>query len=416
MTRPDDALDGSPEVAGRVADGFERVRDAFADTLLDTAGGAAVCLVLDGETVVDLWGGRADGGGGPDRWSAGPLPEPPPGDPERPWRRDTRAVAFSVTKGLLTLSVLHAAAAGALELDRPVAQVWPEFAAAGKDRVTVRQLLAHRAGLPVLDVVLSREQLLAWTPVVDALAAAPPLWEPGSAWSYHALTFGWLAGEVLRRATGLLPGEHLAETFSRPLGLDVAIGVPASEQGDLATVVATPPPTAGQLASLDAAGRAADQLVRRALTMEGSLPFPGVDARHCWNDPDVLAAQIPGANGVGSAADVAAGYAAAVGTSRQPGLIPRAELVRAVRPLSRGRPWGGDPSDPGSTRGTGFQVPEPGGWFLSPDSFGHTGAGGQFAGGDLRHRAGFAYLTNRMGGPDDDRAALLLTAAHACLG
>ncbi len=426
-------VDAVEPVAGRVADGFEAVLDVFAATLDGVAGGAAVALVVDGETVVDLWGGRADAHGPADRWSEGALPATVagstavPGNGERPWTRSTRAVVFSVTKALTTLCLVHAAGRGLVDLDAPVAEVWPEFAAAGKDAVTIRQTLAHRAGLPVVDAPLTRADVLGWGPVVAALAEQRPLWEPGTAWAYHPVTFGWLAGEVLRRATGTTPGPYLREVFAAPLGLRTEIGVPAADQADVATVIAPPPLSVATLAGLDADQLRMLDLGRRALTMNGTIPFPGLgdgDAdevgagggRHAWNDADVLAAEIPGANGVSSAADLAALFAAAVGTPGRPALVDRDVLTAATHPLSWGVPVGAGPSEVGSTRGTGFIVPSPGEPLLSPRSFGHSGAGGQFALGDLRLGAGFAYLTNRMGGDADTRAADLMAAARSCLG
>ena len=421
-------------VAGRVADGFEPVRDVFTATLDGVAGGAAVALVVDGRTVVDLWGGRADAGGPPDRWSAGALPAAGAGYPadnsdgERPWTRSTRAVTFSVTKATTTLCLLHAAGRGLLDLDAPVSTVWPEFAAHGKDRVTVRQTLAHRAGLPLVEAPLTRADVLGWEPVVRALAAQRPLWEPGSAWAYHAVTFGWLAGEVLRRVSGHTPGSYLREEFTAPLGLRTEIGVPVGEQSDIATVIGPAPLPAAALARLDDHQRTMLDLARRALTMNGALPFPGQwgetdgaddetrGSRHVWNDPDVLAAEIPGANGVGSAADLAGLFAAVLGTPGRPALVDRDVLTAATRPLSSGPPLGGGPGETGSTRGTGFIVPGAGEPLLSPGSFGHSGAGGQFALGDLRLGAGFAYLTNRMGGDGDDRATALMASVRGCLG
>lgn len=427
------AADLPPPVAGRVADGFEPVLDVFTATLDGVAGGAAVSLVVDGQIMVDLWGGRADAGGPADRWSGGVLPATlagstvTPGDGAWPWTRSTRAVVFSVTKAMTTLCLLHAAGRGLLDLDAPVAAGWPEFAAAGKGTVTVRQTLAHRAGLPLVDVPLTRADVLGWDPVVAALAAQRPLWEPGTGWAYHPVTFGWLAGEVLRRATGLTPGSYLREFFTEPLGLRAEIGVPVAEQADIATVLAPPPVSPAVLARLDGQQRVLFELARRALTMNGAIPFPGLGEdgspkgdsaeadRHGWNDADVLSAEIPGANGVSSAADLAALFAGALGTSGRPGLVDRDVLTDATRPLSSGAPLDAGPGEVGSTRGTGFIVPSPGEPLLSPGSFGHSGAGGQFALGDLDLGAGFAYLTNRMGGDGDDRAASLMAAVRSCL-
>ena len=197
------------EHQGLTAPGWEAVAEAFADNFeLHGEVGAACCVYLDGQPVVDLWGGTAD------RRS------------RRPWDEDTVAVVFSVTKGATALCAHMLAERGELDLDAPVAQYWPEFAAEGKDDVRVRWLLSHQAGLPVVDTPLTLEEACAWEPVIRALERQQPLWEPGTQQSYHAVTYGFLVGEVVRRVAGTTLGRFFAEEVAAPLGLSAWIGLP----------------------------------------------------------------------------------------------------------------------------------------------------------------------------------------------
>lgn len=375
-------------VQGRVADGYEEVLESFATTVEGRPGGAATSLVVRGEVVVDLWAGSA----GTQAWGPG-----------------TRAVVFSSTKGLVALSVLRLVAAGSLDLDAPVARYWPEFAQQGKGSVTVRHALGHRAGVPVVDGISTREQVLSWSAMTAALAAQRPLWEPGTEYEYHSLTYGWLAGEIVRRVDGRSPGTYLREEFSTPLGLRTAIGVPADEQADIATILPAPP-----IDPQDPYGDPAELGVR-AISINSSLTFPGGGPRHDWNDADVLAAEIPGANGVSSARDLASLYAAVVGTGRVPGLIADEVLVDGMRVVSEGQDF--SRGRPGATPrwGAGLEVSSPVRAMFSAGSFGHAGAGGQLAFGDIGTRAGFAYLTNRMGDEQDSRAEDVTAAARRVL-
>ena len=195
------------DVAGTVAEGFERVGDAFAaafDGRPDM--GAAVAIRHEGRLVVDLWAGTADRRTG------------------APWVEETAGVVFSCTKGLLAILAAKLVEDGLLDYNAPVSRYWPEFAAAGKDATTVKDLLAHRAGLTAPEEPLSFHDILDWDGMVGRLQAQHPAWTPGSGHAYHAMTFGWLVGELVRRASGLTVGRYLAETVTRPLGVDAWIG------------------------------------------------------------------------------------------------------------------------------------------------------------------------------------------------
>src|SRR3954453_16721685 len=200
-------------IEGEIAPGFEAVREAFENNFKEHGDvGAAVSVYVKGAKVVDLWGGVA-----------GPKAA-------RPWDEGTTALVFSTTKGIPAILAHLLAQRGVIDLDAPVVQYWPEFAAEGKEGTTVRMLLAHRAGLPTLDGRTPPDEAYVWATVTERLARQRPAWEPGTRHGYHAVTYGWLVGEVIRRATGKPIGQVLAEEISGPLGLDTWIGLPEAEQ------------------------------------------------------------------------------------------------------------------------------------------------------------------------------------------
>src|SRR5262245_31891542 len=211
-------------VHGSWAPEFERVREAFAKNLAQGEVGAACCVYWNGACVVDVWGGLAD------RESA------------RPWQRDTAALVFSSTKGVLAALVHLLAQRDQLEIDAPVARYWPAFAANGKDAITVRHVLSHRAGLPAVEGDLTLEDVFAWHPVCAAIAAQRPIWVPGTEHGYHARTFGWILGEVVRRVAGATAGQLLAKEIAEPLGLELWIGLPEAIEPRVATNYTAPEP------------------------------------------------------------------------------------------------------------------------------------------------------------------------------
>ena len=197
---------------GMVEPRFAAVQEEFERNFAERGEvGASVCVTVNGETVVDLWGGIAD-------------PET-----QAPWNKDTIVFVWSCTKGATALCA-HILAARGIELDAPVAQYWPEFAKGGKDGVTVRMVLNHQAGLPALREPIPENGLCDWDAVVEALAAMEPLWEPGTRHGYHALVFGHLVGEVLRRVTGDSLGTIFRTEVAEPLGLDFWIGLPEEQE------------------------------------------------------------------------------------------------------------------------------------------------------------------------------------------
>jgi CubicO group peptidase (beta-lactamase class C family) len=261
------------EVSGTCDDRFEAVRETL-EASLDSGSdlGASVAVVLDGELVVDLWGGWTDEAR------------------TRPWQRDTITNVWSTTKTMTFVCCLILAERGELDFDAPVATYWPEFAAEGKGRVAVRHLLSHTAGLPGWDAPMRPEDLADWEGATAALAAQAPWWEPGSASGYHAVTQGYLLGELVRRITGTSIGAFFAEEVARPLGADFHIGLPESEDHRVAPLVPPPPLDLGEV-------RASEFAVRTFT----NPPLDATQTFHAW----WRRAEIPAANGQGNARSVA---------------------------------------------------------------------------------------------------------------
>ena len=236
------------EIGGTVESGFEGVREAFERNFAEHGEvGAAVSAYKDGHKVVDLWGGVKEKGG------------------TEPYGEDTLQLVFSTTKGATAACANLLGQRGELDLDAPVAQYWPEFAAEGKGEIPVRWLLCHKAGLPYVDHPLSLREVLAWDPVVDALAHQAPVWEPGSAHGYHAVTYGWLVGEVVRRVTGKSLGTYFAEEIAGPLGLEFWVGLPDEQQDRVAPLVTWSVPKDPDMAALMAQFMGPDTMLGKAL-------------------------------------------------------------------------------------------------------------------------------------------------------
>jgi CubicO group peptidase (beta-lactamase class C family) len=383
-------------ISGTVDDGFGPLADAFAENFARGSElGAAVAVYVRGRKVVDLWGGVADQ------------------RTHRPWTEHSSAVIFSCTKGLMAMCAYKLAENGQLDLDAPVVEYWPEFGKHGKASILVRWLLSHRAGLPVIDRPLTRQAALAWTPVIAAIEQQRPAWKPGTAHTYHAKTYGWLIGEVIRRVTGLTPGTYFREAIADPLGLRTRVGLPIAEQGDVARTEA-PPVNAAQ--ADQGAPPTRSEIEERAVTLNGTFPFPDLDGEVVYNDPEVRAAELPAGNGISTARDLALAYAACAGPVRGPRIMSGESVEDALREQSSG-PQRFGPAIAAYRWGTGFMLDSPPVRpMLGPRSFGHDGAGGQLGFGDDEYQLGFAYVNNQMGGWVDDRANRLTAALRACLG
>jgi CubicO group peptidase (beta-lactamase class C family) len=378
------------EIQGGAEDGYGRVVDVFTENLVSGADvGAGVTLYAGGRKVVDVWGGVADARTG------------------RPWTEHTPALIFSSTKGILAVCAYLLVQRGELELDVPVARYWPEFAGNGKADIPVRMLLNHRAGLPALDREFTLDEVLAWEPVIAAIEAQKPLWEPGTAHFYHGMTYGWLVGEVIRRITGKMPGVFFRDELAGPLGLRTWIGLPERERESVAWLEPAPPGEPEE---------DVDPVIDRAFTMGGAFAFPVADGEVTFNNPAIQAAGLPGAAGVSTSAGLARLYAGCVSAIDGAPILTRESIDDATVPQSYGQELFGR-VDEGARWGTGFMLDSPP-WrpMLSDRSFGHDGAGGQLGFADDRFEVGFAYVNNKMGaGRDDQRANNLTAAIRSCL-
>lgn len=387
---------------GFADEGFGPVADAFTDNFRRGSEIGASCAVYHrGRLVVDLHGGLADASSG------------------RPWTADTLTIGFSVSKGLMTLCAYLAQQRGLLDFDAPVAAVWPEFAANGKGDIVIRDVFAHRAGLMALDADLTLADVLAWEPVIRAIEAQRPLWTPGTAFAYHALTFGWLTGEILRRATGTMPGALLADYLTDGLGVDAWIGLPAEQDHRVARMHAP------RSRWRRRAYRVLPAILRRvgkgsavqAMTMGSAFPFSLIDGvAGDFNTPAVRAAQIPAANAVLDARALARIYGAAVAPMTGAPLLTADSLADAVTVRSAGDGWRSAVNAPGMRFSTGFLVNGiPHRPLLSDSSFGHDGASGSLGFADADSQIGFGYVNNLIGGGHDQRANDLTAALRRCL-
>jgi CubicO group peptidase (beta-lactamase class C family) len=379
-------MNSSMKIDGTCDPRFAGVREAFAVCFaqgLEHGGGVSV--VVRGRIVVDLWAGHADAAR------------------TRPWQRDTLVNVWSCTKGVVALAIAMMVERGKLDYAAPVARYWPEFATGGKEAITLDQVMSHQAGLNGLSVPMDEAGLLAWTPFVDALAAMPPLWQPGSRSVYHALTYGHLVGEVLRRVDGRSIGRFIAEEIAGPLGADFHVGLRDREDIRVAEMIEGP--------------RASDWVdFVRASPFPHACDNPAPRAL-APNDRAWRAAEVPGGNGQSTAQALARiyGMMAAGGAWEGRALISRAAIEEAARRRFRGT----DESFEAPTAvAAGYQLEDPS--YVgraSPQTFGHSGWGGAIGFADPDAGIGFGYVTNRMMGFDevDPRRKMLIDAVYDAL-
>ena len=356
------------DIQGSYDDLFTAVPNALAGLLDDGDAGASVAVFVDGEPVVDVWGGFADA------------------DRTIPWDQDTITNVWSVTKTMTALCALILTDRGELDLAAPVGRYWPEFAAAGKERVLVRHLLSHTAGLP--DWGGPIEDLYDWSSATARLAAQTPRWEPGTAAGYHSLTQGFLVGEVVRRITGRSLGRFFAEEVAGPLGADFHIGLPAEHDHRVALTV--PPSSRDEDYAASATGRSASPAVGTAVRVRDGNSV-------AWRR-----AQIPAASGFGNARSVA--LVQSVGAC--------GGAVRGVRLLSQaGCDRAREEQFSGEDRILGIPVRYGLGYGLLGSTFGWGGWGGSLVMIDPEGRMAVAYVTNQMREPADDTRGLELVMA-----
>jgi CubicO group peptidase (beta-lactamase class C family) len=371
------------DVQGHCDEQFAGVAEEFERNLAERGElGASVAVTVGGETVVDLWGGHAD----PDR--------------TRGWDKDTLCVAMSSTKGATALAAHLLASAGELDVDEPVATYWPEFAAAGKEGVLVRHLLSHQAGLPALRDPVPPGGFYDWDATVERLAAEAPFWPPGTRHGYHALTFGFLVGEVVRRVTGVSLGRFVADEIASPLGLDLYVGLPEGLVDRVATLVPPPDPQPGDPLPrfLVQALTEPDSIPALVMLNNGGYLVPGE-----WDSPAALAAELPASGGVMNARALAGLYRAIVHDRRIGRFTLDPEDIARMGAIQ-------------SAGGEDAVLCGPGRWTLgflkagatprgaeppivislSEEAFGHTGNGGSIGFADPACDMSFGYVMNQM--------------------
>lgn len=371
---------------GYVAPGYEPVREAFERNFTERGElGAAFAAVRDGRSVVDLWGGLADRQSG------------------RPWREDTLQLIYSGTKGLVALCVLMLIDRGKLRLDDPVNRHWPEF---GKPEILVRHIVSHTARLPGIDTPVSVADLLDDRRMAGILAAQMPSPDPRAALCYHALTYGWLCGEVIRRVDGRSVGRFFAEEVAGPLGVEFWIGLPEQHEPRVTTLELAP--DWGLTTPRGPEEFARDPLLR---AVWGNPPVFD-RATFFWNDRALHAAEMPGANGIGAARAVAKIYGC-LATGGAPLLSPETvDLGRTA--IADG--WDALHEDH-RRAAVGFHLQnELMNFGPAEDAFGHGGAGGSNHGAWPSLGVGFSYAMNLMRDNErpDPRPQALLKALHAC--
>ncbi|HEY8080799.1 MAG TPA: serine hydrolase domain-containing protein [Acidimicrobiales bacterium] len=382
----------SPALQGFVGAGYEAVRDAFAENFaLHNELGGAVCVVVDGAVVADLWGGWRD------------LAQ------ATTWDRETLVDVFSVGKGVLATAIARLVGRGVLDLDAPLSATWPEFGAAGKERVTLRHVLSHTAGLPAVRRRLPPGSMLDPSAMREALAAERPWWEPGTAHGYHVNTFGFLVGAVIERATGKSAGAYLRDEVCGPIGADVHVGLSGADLDRVAEFrwdFPAPPETEP------------DDLEGLVLMRYNTYWNPsGLSGAGVVNTEAWRRAEHPSTNTHATARGVARLYDALVrgGTVDGYDLVDPGALAEATSEASVGddlvleRP---------SRFGLGFQLPLPDRPIgRSPRGFGHFGAGGSLGFCDPDARLAFGYVTSDMGPRwQNPRNRGLAEAVYASIG
>jgi CubicO group peptidase (beta-lactamase class C family) len=359
--------------------------------------GAALCIRYRGEVVVDLWGGLAD-------TRTGAL-----------WQANTPSVIFSCTKGLSAILAAKLVQGGRLDYQVLVTDYWPEFGAAGKESVKVKDLLSHRSGVSAPRDILTPADVVDWSTVVGKLARQAPLWDPDSGWGYHAITHGWLIGEVIRRITGMTVGQYFAQAVSGPLNVDAWIGLPSSVTSRVAYMHAGP--TLDDLVVQQAAVRNPDVVdwSDRAMTLGSAWPATLVGDGVGFNAPQIQQAEIPGAGGIATARALATIWSATILETEGIRLLDDATLSEATHVESEGPPVFDSPG-PWPRWGMGFQLDSEARRYLGADDFGHDGAGGQVAFADPTSKVGFAFLTNQMEGEGDVRGTDIVNALREVIG
>ncbi|MDA0978540.1 MAG: serine hydrolase [Proteobacteria bacterium] len=360
---------------------FRPVEIAFRELWNEIEVGAAVCVYHNGRRVVDLAGGWMDR------------------EMARPFLPDTLVNVYSTTKGLVTLAIACLTDAKKLALESPVCEYWPEFGAQAKWDITVAELLSHQAGLYQFDHALQVKDLYHWQARVFDLAAQKPAWQPGSQSGYHPVTWGFLAGELIRRVSGMSPGTYIRQQLGEPFGLDLFLGVPAELHDRCADMIG--------------ANHARKPVTRpgpeRVISLPASndpaiAPYRHASSRH-WRE-----AEIPASNGHASARGLARIFDAAINLE----MFSENTLTAMTAVRSRGNP---DPVlGQYLTRSAGFILNSPDCYYgPSETAFGHSGAGGSMAFADPEKRVAFGFVMNQMHPDGNGRTRRLIDTLYQCL-
>ena len=400
------------EIAGFCDPRFERVAQEFERNFQQRDElGASVCVTLEGERVVDLWGGIAHP------------------DSQEPWVEDTLSIVWSATKGATALCAHILASRGLLDLDAPVIRYWSEFGQAGKETIPVKMLLNHQSGLAALSEPLPSGAFCDWELMVKVLEKQEPFWKPGSMHGYHGFTFGWLVGEVVRRVSGKSLGTFFREGVAEPLGLDFWIGLPEELENRVALMIPAPPPGPEEPVSAMFVAMADPTSLQTLLMFNsGGHMVPGSDGTLGFNLRAAHAAEIGAAGGISNARGLAGMYAplANGGSLKGVNLVSRDSLTRmgavssasaldasilAPTRFSLGYAKSIDNRrEPGCTENDSA--------ILSEEAFGHPGFGGSLGFADPAARMSFGYVMNRMGQGlgINQRGQSLIDAVYLSLG
>ena len=400
------------EVSGFYDPQFERVAEEFVRNFQERDEvGASVCIKLEGETVVDLWGGIA---------------RP---DTQTPWVEDTISLIWSATKGATALCAHILASRGLLDLDAPVTTYWPEFGQAGKEMIPVKMLLNHQSGLAALSEPLRPGAFYDWELMIKLLEKQAPFWTPGSMHGYHGFIFGWLVGEVVRRVSGKSLGTFFREEVAEPLGLDFWIGLPEELEDRVAVMIPAPPPDPnGPVSAMFAAMVDPTSLQTLLMFNSGGHMVPGPGGAFGFNLQAAHAAEIGAAGGISNARGLAGMYAplANGGSLNGVDLVSKDTLARMAAVSSAS---GLDASILAPTRFSLGYVKsvdnrsEPGctendSLIISEEAFGHSGFGGAMGFAEPTARMSFGYVMNRMGDGLglNSRGQSLVDATYLSLG
>ena len=385
------------KIEGEVDKRFENVRKAFAENFEKRGElGAAVAMFVDGRPVVDLWGGYFDKA------------------KNRPWNRDTLVNVYSTTKGMTATCAHRLIDQGKLDPDEPVSRYWPEFAQAGKKDLPVRYLLSHRAGLPAIRKVLAEEALFDWGSMAAALAEQEPWWQPGTKHGYHALTIGWLVGEVIRRITGKGLVKYFREEIAEPLKLDCHIGLDGAHDSRVSDLLPSPPPGPDEPNLFVEAMKEPEGATAKAFLNPPVLTKPNLVNTRSWRGAEL---------GAANAHTTARSLARLYGSLARGGEIDGHRIVRpeALERFYAEQSYGPDQvlMQMPTRFSMGFMLSQPGAMFgPHRKAFGHPGAGGSLGFADPQAKVGFGYTMNQManGLLIDARASALIDAFYAALG